>query len=49
MDLVESLNRKIAGWAPFNQYTDYTVIPEQKPTSSAGPEKACRTRKFIAV
>jgi RNA-directed DNA polymerase len=24
MDLVESLNRKVAGWANFYQYTDYT-------------------------
>jgi RNA-directed DNA polymerase len=25
MDLVESLNRKLAGWANFYQYTDYTA------------------------
>lgn len=25
MDLVESLNRQIAGWANFSQYTDYTA------------------------
>jgi hypothetical protein len=25
MDLVESLNRKLSGWANFYQYTDYTA------------------------
>ena len=25
MDLVESLNRQLAGWAAFYQYTDYTA------------------------
>src|SRR3546814_986516 len=25
MDLMESLNRQIAGWAAFYQYTDYTA------------------------
>jgi RNA-directed DNA polymerase len=25
MDLLESLNRQIAGWAAFYQYTDYTA------------------------
>src|SRR3546814_11235339 len=26
MDLMESLNRQLAGWAAFYQYTDYTAI-----------------------
>ena len=25
MDLMESLNRQLAGWAAFYQYTDYTA------------------------
>ncbi len=30
MDLMESLNRQIAGWAAFYQYTDYTATMFKK-------------------
>src|SRR3546814_1548156 len=30
MDLMESLNRQLAGWAAFYQYTDYTAIMFRK-------------------
>src|SRR6478736_7255177 len=30
MDLMESLNRQIAGWAAFYQYTDYTATMFRK-------------------
>ncbi|KAG0161795.1 hypothetical protein DFQ30_005532, partial [Apophysomyces sp. BC1015] len=30
MDLIESLNRQIAGWAAFYQYTDFTATMFRK-------------------
>jgi len=30
MDMIESLNRQLAGWAAFYQYTDYTATVFRK-------------------
>jgi len=49
MDMIESLNRQLAGWAAFYQYTDYTATVFRKWTVPFSGNSATGLRASIGV